>query len=99
MAVSHVIQKKNMVKNNISSPTKQFQQDKRLLLVEEKSSKPIGNPRFHRNSPQEIVVLSNNETINAATICQQMLTMGFVQSYVDFYYLTHRVDPNAFRTR
>lgn len=30
---------------------------------------------------------------NAATICQQMLIQGYVQSYVDFYHLTHRLDP------
>ena len=28
-------------------------------------------------------------------MCQQLLIGGFVQSYVDFYHLTHRIDPNA----
>jgi tetratricopeptide (TPR) repeat protein len=28
-------------------------------------------------------------------LCQQLLVAGYVQSYVDFYQLTHRVDPNS----
>lgn len=27
-------------------------------------------------------------------MCVEILTAGFVQSYVDFFYLTHRPDPN-----
>ena len=26
-------------------------------------------------------------------LCEEMLQSGFVQSYVDFFYLTHRPDP------
>jgi len=28
-------------------------------------------------------------------IAQSILKQGFVQSFVDFFYLTHRQDPNA----
>lgn len=28
------------------------------------------------------------------SICLEILTSGYVQSYVDFFYLTHRPDPN-----
>jgi tetratricopeptide (TPR) repeat protein len=30
-----------------------------------------------------------------ADFCQQLLALGYVQSFVDFYHLTHRADPNA----
>jgi len=32
---------------------------------------------------------------NEATFCEQLLTGGFVQSYVDFFHLTHRADPSV----
>ena len=35
------------------------------------------------------------ELSNDADFCQQLLFEGFVQSFVDFYHLTHRPDPNA----
>ena len=28
-------------------------------------------------------------------ICQHILKEGYVQSYIDFFYLTHRMDPHA----
>ena len=34
------------------------------------------------------------ELVSDADFCHQLLVDGFVQSYVDFYHLTHRADPN-----
>ena len=36
-----------------------------------------------------------SEPTNDADFCQQLLVDGYVQSFVDFYHLTHRPDPNA----
>jgi tetratricopeptide (TPR) repeat protein len=38
----------------------------------------------------------SNESLNSTLLemCQQLLVEGFVQSYIDFYHLTHRKDPN-----
>jgi len=35
------------------------------------------------------------EVLTPADFCQKLLVEGFVQSYVDFYHLTHRPDPLA----
>jgi tetratricopeptide (TPR) repeat protein len=43
-------------------------------------------------------IINNNsatELSNDADFCQQLLVDGYVQSFVDFYHLTHRPDPNA----
>ena len=34
-------------------------------------------------------------TESEVTFCEQLLTGGFVQSYVDFFHLTHRADPSV----
>lgn len=36
-----------------------------------------------------------NHLLTKRDICEAMLADGFVQSYVDFYHLTHRIDPNT----
>lgn len=72
--------------------------ERKLPVVEEKSTKPPGVPRFQRVPTLSISAedaTSTIDAINAASICQHMLTKGYVQSYVDFYYLTHRLDPNV----
>lgn len=68
--------------------------DAKVALVEEKSSKPPGHPKFSRRPStvhvQEESQESINERLSAPNICKQMLMDGYVQSYVDFYHLTHR---------
>ena len=33
--------------------------------------------------------------IDRKTLCTQVLEMGFIQSYTDLFYLTHRPDPSS----
>lgn len=87
-----------MVKNGLhtSSHTSlnPIKSDGKLSLVEEKSSKPPGQPKFVRKAPQANTNQAANigeDNVNAASICQRMLVDGYVQSYVDFYHLTHRL--------
>lgn len=42
-----------------------------------------------------INVNATTELSNDADFCQQLLVDGYVQSFVDFYHLTHRPDPNS----
>jgi tetratricopeptide (TPR) repeat protein len=73
-----------------------------VLVVEEKSTKPPGTSRFTRRKIDfcnENIPLFKNEIFTLAELCQQLLVNGFVQSYVDFYHLTHRVDPNLVEER
>jgi hypothetical protein len=35
------------------------------------------------------------ELLTDENFCNSLLVGGYVQSYVDFYHLSHRVDPNA----
>jgi tetratricopeptide (TPR) repeat protein len=71
----------------------------KLVVIEEKPTKPPGVPKFHRKSPGTPIQTNQNEIItdkgSPATMCQQLLIQGYVQSYVDFYHLTHRVDPES----
>ena len=67
---------------------------KSVKRVEERISNPPGKSRFSR------VTLSKPTETNSvqqmpltdAEICRQMLCDGFIQSYIDFYHLTHRSD-------
>jgi len=38
---------------------------------------------------------SGDNAITKRQSCEDILTSGYVQSFVDFFYLTHRPDPNA----
>jgi tetratricopeptide (TPR) repeat protein len=72
------------------------------LVVEEKSTKPPGTSRFTRrkvDSSEDNIPLFKNEIVSLTELCQQLLVNGFVQSYVDFYHLTHRVDPHLVEER
>ena len=42
--------------------------------------------------------LDNQAALDKNALCVEILMEGFVQSYVDFFYLTHRPDPNPGRT-
>ncbi len=71
--------------------------DYKALVVDEKSTKPPGSSRFTR---EKETLLKNHQPVlkidkmNVAELCQHLLVNGLVQSYVDFYHLTHRADPN-----
>ena len=83
------------------SPEAKNKPDKKgQVKVEEKPNDPIVKPRFTRKIENEGDKNENTKSSgpvmsNEQEICQQLLVDGFVQSYVDFYHLTHRSDPNA----
>eukprot|EP01041_Mallomonas_annulata_P006316 gene6316-12776_t len=67
-------------------------------VVEERSTIPPGRARFSRTSNYDegsAKTPQYQELQTEADFCQQLLVEGFVQSYVDFYHLTHRSDPHA----
>ncbi len=71
---------------------------KNVIVIENRSIKPPGSSRFQRRKDHdEKVDVYSKEVFVAdiATVCQKLLVDGYVQSYVDFYHLTHRVDPLA----
>lgn len=72
--------------------------DSRTQLIEEKSTKPPGAARFYRKKKIEsghLNLFEDNDNLTISGLCQQLLVGGFVQSYVDFYHLTHRIDSEA----
>lgn len=87
--------------NGSKSSAALSQKLEKLTVIEEKPTKPPGNPKFNRKVLQNtstggnITEESLPDKITPSSICQQLLTQGFVQSYVDFYHLTHRLDPLA----
>lgn len=70
------------------------------LRINEKGNEPATKPRFsrklasstskERDGPEVVLKVANE-----SDVCQQLLVEGYVQSYVDFYHLTHRADPNS----
>jgi hypothetical protein len=66
------------------------------FLIEEKNTKPPGQNRFSRHKHQiqgdDTSAKQTTENLTLSDFCQQTLVEGYVQSYIDFYYLTHRVD-------
>jgi hypothetical protein len=82
--------------SNPNLPT--IKSEGRLATVEERSTKPPGQPKFTRkiHTPQDNTnKIGTDEKIDASTLCQQMLRDGYVQSYVDFYHLTHHLDNTS----
>lgn len=72
--------------------------ESKVLKIDERSTKPPGTARFHRRkleAEQNNMPFFQDDTFNVGILCQQLLVAGYVQSYVDFYQLTHRVDPGA----
>ena len=69
------------------------------VVIGEKSINPGGKPRFSRTREvdtgtiDESELKSSNEPTTDAKFCEKLLQDGFVQS-LDFYHLTHRLDPN-----
>ena len=75
--------------------------ESKLFKIEGRSTRPPGTAKFHRR--KDVTSSDNqakvpNESFSTANLCQQLLVEGYVQSYVDFYQLTHRLDPNAVDT-
>lgn len=67
-------------------------------IVEERSTIPPGKSRFSRTQISEDSSKKTqqlDELQSEADFCQRLLVDGYVQSYVDFYHLTHRSDPHA----
>lgn len=72
--------------------------DLKVQKIYERSTKPPGTAKFYRTKPdseKDGKIYFENDNFNISVLCQQLLVGGFVQSYVDFYQLTHRVDPTT----
>lgn len=80
--------------NNSLSKSDSFQV-KKSFTVEKRSNVPQGS-RFSRKPPEAKPAAETDVSglRSEADFCLQLLTDGYVQSYVDFYHLTHRADPN-----
>ena len=70
---------------------------KKSMVLDKTPIKPPGAPRFKlkgntekKSSDRAITAMSTEEEF-----CQDLLVEGYVQSFVDFYHLTHRADPNS----
>lgn len=99
-----------MVKTSESLPAVpgRKKKDDKSSVVEEKSTRPPGQSRFTRKRLDDSSSIVSTVVVDAfsktnevteltseADFCQNLLIGGYVQSYVDFYHLTHRADPNA----
>lgn len=69
---------------------------KKSQVLDKTPIKPPGGPRFKlksraekKNTDKDVTAMSTEEEF-----CQDLLVEGYVQSFVDFYHLTHRLDPN-----
>lgn len=70
---------------------------KKTLLVDKLPVKPPGKPRFKmktNNQSDSRLHHEENEGMSEEEYCTKLLIDGYVQSFVDFYHLTQRVDPN-----
>ena len=75
----------------------------KIFTLETKTTKPPVS-RFQRQRPgtaseQNLLGLENLgsqlQLSNESDFCQQLLSDGYVQSFVDFYHLTRRADPHS----
>lgn len=85
----------------MKNATKQDAQ--KVFVLETKTSKPPIS-RFQRLKPapavEEITVDSEDvgahiQLLTESDFCRQLLSDGYVQSFVDFYHLTRRADPHS----
>lgn len=93
-----------MAKDAKSSTSNKKGKEDKISLVEERQTKPPGTSRFIRKKLEDAVATTQVFSpvaldgdallLTDADFCQNLLVGGYVQSYVDFYHLTHRVDPN-----
>lgn len=77
------------------SKSDSFQKTKHQI-IEKRSNAPPQASRFTRKPAEQAPIAEPDATglRNEADFCLQLLADGYVQSYVDFYHLTHRADPN-----
>lgn len=70
---------------------------KKSMLVTKTPVKPPGKPRFKATTskPESSGIGHLAEANTEEDFCQQLLVEGYVQSFVDFYHLTQRSDPNV----
>ena len=76
----------------------------KIIALETKSTRPPAS-RFQRQRPQTAEPVVDEEVhncsddrlqlCNESDFCQQLLSDGYVQSFVDFYHLTRRADPHS----
>jgi tetratricopeptide (TPR) repeat protein len=70
---------------------------KKSQTLDKTPIKPPGAPRFRLKGKME--KKNHDRAVTAMTteeeFCQDLLVEGYVQSFVDFYHLTHRADPNS----
>jgi tetratricopeptide (TPR) repeat protein len=81
----------------MTSTTRGDKEMKKTLLVEKLPVKPPGKPRFKMKTNNQSDSRLNREETDGMTeeeYCTKLLIDGYVQSFVDFYHLTQRVDPN-----
>lgn len=69
---------------------------KKSVVLDKTPIKPPGAPKFKlkgktekKSTDRPVTAMSTEEEF-----CQDLLVEGYVQSFVDFYHLTHRADPN-----
>ena len=78
---------------------KQTQQTKSVKSISPRPARPQRAPNFSRKAlvtPPVIVEADTNVGLQTkAHFCEHMLKHGYVESYVDFYHLTHRADPDS----
>lgn len=76
---------------------------KNTNLISKLSIKPPGKPKFKLNIIKNDIKLNSdinsslnnlNNSITEENYCIKLLCDGYVQSFVDFYHLTQRIDPN-----
>ena len=82
----------------ITSSKERRSKDEKIAIVEERSSVPPGKARFSRKNQENDFDIKNQHSAELRTVadfCEQLLIDGYVQSYVDFYHLTHRTDPHS----
>lgn len=81
----------------ISSKSLKETEFKKSVVLDKTPIKPPGAPKFKLKGKTENLK-SNKEVTTLTTeeeFCHDLLVQGYVQSFVDFYHLTHRVDPNC----
>jgi tetratricopeptide (TPR) repeat protein len=68
------------------------------IIASKKSAPTKKTPMKFRPEPEappdREQELDNQAALDKNALCVEILMEGFVQSYVDFFYLTHRPDPN-----
>lgn len=89
------VRSKSVSTSGPSSPTK-------IHVLETRTSKPPGS-RFQRHRPgmkhDDHIDFEDNDSHSKipdeSDFCRKMLSDGYVNSFVDFYHLTHRADPHC----